>query len=146
VKQHSFWTPQYSSLLRFETEAQLQCLRNILGDATTVGVRMRRPKINSYNSLLTFTKLNVIVGSDNQQIQIRKECFNDRIDFFFNDYDSYIAVSFDEYLVNGTTNANHLQNNCHIKNMMRSYYPNDNHDTNSNAIAEFQPSFILSEN
>jgi hypothetical protein len=82
VKQHTFWTPQYSSLLRFETEGQLECLRTILGDATTVGARMRRPKINTYNTPLPFTKLNVIVGSENQQLPIRIDSINDRIDFF----------------------------------------------------------------
>jgi hypothetical protein len=82
IKRETFRPEQKSLLLRFETERQLTCLRSILGDATTLGIRRRNPKLKCQDSFRPLSKLNVVLGSEQKMIPINKRANTSRIDFF----------------------------------------------------------------
>jgi hypothetical protein len=73
----------YSSMLRFETEVQLQSLSSVLGELVTMEVRKRRPKYNVVESLHGNDVINTIAGSDEREMPFRHRTNKQRIDFVF---------------------------------------------------------------
>jgi hypothetical protein len=126
---YTVWSPQRSSLLRFETQSQLQCLRSIIGASTTIGIRIRRPRLNCHDRLLPLTTVNAIIGSTTPELPIRRTSVRNRIDFFFNDYDSHIIVNYDSYVLSGNgrelrnNNYENIANNQYVTYMRRSFFP-----------------------
>jgi hypothetical protein len=58
----------YSTMIRFETEDELQCLSTVLGELVTVEVRKRRPKYGVVESLQLNDIINVFAGSESVPI------------------------------------------------------------------------------
>jgi hypothetical protein len=119
-----------SYILRFQTEDQLECLREILGDATTLGIRMRRPQLNVKTIIQPNTTMNIIIGSDMEQNSpFRINSNANRIDFIKNDNNSYIVVKYEGYKLSSNSklllNKKHqnIINHFHIKYMMDSQVP-----------------------
>ena len=119
---------QRTYMLRFESTQQLECLRNILGNTVTIGVRKRRPKIDASDTVRPSTILNVVAGRDNPD---DNDCSVTRIDFVNNTHDAHILVLYEDYILN--SNAKKLTNrddkdifnNQFIKYMLLSNSEND---------------------
>jgi hypothetical protein len=73
----------YSSMLRFETEVQLQSLSSVLGELVTMEVRKCRPKYNIVESLHVNDVINIITGSDERELPFRHRTNKQGIDFVF---------------------------------------------------------------
>ena len=120
-----------TSILRFQTESQLECLRKILGDATTIGIRMRRPKLYCKSIVQPNDTLNIIIGSElNRKAPFQINTNTSRIDFIKNDNnnDSYIFVKYENYKLSSNSklllNKKHenILNHAHVKYMMNSQH------------------------
>lgn len=111
-------------LLRFETEASLIRLRQIIGESCTIGVRRRRPKIDTGDRLEFNNTINLIVGFQEDATNKRSDkqyINNESIDFCRDEFDSYIVVRYDSYNYNssGVTNENKNHNyNSYVTNIL----------------------------
>ena len=115
------------TMLRFETNTQLKCLRSILGNSVTIGIRKRRPKLEESDTLLPPATLNIVVGNNadnkkNQSLPLT------RIDFINSQKDSHLIIFYDDYNLNHNatrlTNRddNDIINNNFIKYMLSSNF------------------------
>ncbi len=93
------------TMLRFETFSQLKCLRSILGNSVTIGVRKRRPRLEDSDTLVPPTTLNIVVGKDDSNNPITVLT---RIDFINSQKDSHFIILYDDYNLNH--NAKRLAN------------------------------------
>jgi hypothetical protein len=120
------------TMLRFETFNQLKCLRSILGNSVTIGVRKRRPKLHESDTLLPPTTLNIVVGKDENNNQPTALT---RIDFINNQKESHLIVLYDDYNLNHNatrlTNRddNDIINNSFIKYMITRNFSDNMYET-----------------
>ena len=82
-------------LLRFETKAQLSCLRKILGISTTIGIRKRRPKLNTEDTIEPLSKLNIILGKERED----ETMASTRIDLYMNKFETFICLHYNAYIL-----------------------------------------------
>ena len=122
------------SLLRFETVNHFNILRAIIGDACTIGVRRRRPKLGCNDKLQFNDAINLILGSDNIATTKQHVC-HESIDIVTDQYESYMCVRYSCYLYNNKGLCNEVKNvitNDYISYMLSSIKMNDNNNLNQN--------------
>ena len=92
--------PNNRVLLRFQNDNQLNCLRSILGNAVTIGQRVRRPRLFERVMFRPLNRLHVIFGRNSiQPVRLGRGDRSSRIDFIISDYDSQIVLYYDDYLL-----------------------------------------------
>ena len=69
-------TNEKATLLRFQTKRQLSRLRSI-------GIRKRQPKLKESDIIKPNGILTVILGSDVEELPIKKRSKSDRVDFVY---------------------------------------------------------------
>jgi hypothetical protein len=72
-----------STMLRFETQAELAILSSVLGELVTVEVRKRRPKYGVVDSLHVNDVINVVAGSEEREEPFRHRTAKQGIDLIF---------------------------------------------------------------
>jgi hypothetical protein len=97
-------------LLRFETENQLNALRKIIGDTCTIGIRRRRPKVNTMDKLTLNNTINLLHAKENldsNELTCSQHISHNSIDFLTDQYETYMVVRYHRYTFNdrGVTNA-----------------------------------------
>lgn len=98
LDRETFRAPNLIKLVRFQTNNQLQCLRSIVGNAVTIGQRVRRPRLFEREELRPQTVVHVILGrNEDVPVHLRRGDRSSRIDFVFSDYHSYVLIYFDDY-------------------------------------------------
>ena len=110
--------PQTTHCLRFETKEQLLCLRKIFGDSALIGLRRRRPKLNTSDRIEPLTKVNIIVGKQSNEDSIPEihRSRSSRIEFFFNDFESFICLYYEDFIL--SANAQRLTNTATQQNII----------------------------
>jgi hypothetical protein len=73
----------YSTMVRFETEAQLRSLSSVLGELVTMEVRKRRPKYGIVESLKVNDAVNIISGSEEREVPFRHRTNKQGIDLVY---------------------------------------------------------------
>lgn len=119
------------SMLRFETASHLNLLRKIIGDACTIGVRRRRPKLGCSDQIRFNDAINLILGSENMATTKQHVCHNS-IDIVTDQYESYMCVRYSCYLYNDKGLSNEFTNvtaDEYISYMMSSINYNIKHNT-----------------
>ncbi len=86
----SFWDEENLDCIQLETNDELQGLCNILGEATTVGVKKARPPVEESRNRMTLIDgdiLNVVLGSQSKEEPYRHRTTWTGVDFRFNGRD-----------------------------------------------------------
>jgi hypothetical protein len=97
---YSYRIERIGSFIRFSTEAQMSCLRNVLGSLSICGKRQRRAKLGTNRYLQENDDLNVITPS--AEVDERRRTNQEGIDFVFNNVE--LAVYFRYHRYQYTTN------------------------------------------
>lgn len=98
-------------LLRFDNDVYFGLLRKIIGESCTIGIRRRKPKVDTMDKLQYNNTINLILGKEWQQTEERtyKQYINhESIDFLVDEYDTFMVVRYDSFNYNsrGITNEN----------------------------------------
>ena len=88
--------PKPSTMLRFENYDQLNCLRRILGNSITLGVRKRKPKLGESDIVQPLTTINIIIGNNGEAGNNNGRVVT-KIDFVNNLKDPHIMLYYDDY-------------------------------------------------
>lgn len=98
LKRSSIRVSKNPYMFRFETKEQLQLLRQIIGDFSTLGCRRKRPKLRTEEKIKLNNKLNVVLGNEEEEIPFRNRTYRTCVDIGSDEFGSYIKVVYDSYL------------------------------------------------
>jgi hypothetical protein len=112
-----------ASILRYETEDQLQLLRCIIGSGYTVGMQKKRPKLNLPDKIQINDPFHVIIGGTVPETPTLLRTQKSGIDIIHNKYNCIMTVRYEKYIYNNILLHNingedKLSNNLYFKEMM----------------------------
>ena len=100
------------SLLRFETESQLEAFRATLGLYTTYGVRRRRARIGFPKFLHENDTMNAVIGSEQPSTPFRRRTGANGIDLLFDSSELTVTIRYERYVYT-TNHPDGLPAGCH---------------------------------